>query len=224
MATLESDDANIVEATAVNWRLVVYPLVATIVLVLGGFGYYYCLQNQRDLREAQAHDAAFQAKTPEAFIQIADQFPDTNQGVLALLSAANLSFDKKDYASALKNYQRVISHPEANALQRDAAQLGVASTFEATDKADDAINAYLTVAHRGKDTPYSPYAYAAITKIYEQRGDKENQRKILLQLTSLNVDSPFVKEAQQSLKELSPEPALAPTTASPSPAPAAPQP
>jgi predicted negative regulator of RcsB-dependent stress response len=214
MATLGSDDSNILDAETTNWRLVIYPVVAAIILILGGFGYYYYLQSQQELRESQAREAIVQAKTPEELVKVADQFSGTHQATVALLSAANDSFNKKDYAAATKDYQRVISTVETDPDLRDSAQLGLASTLEASGKMDDAINAYLTLARRGKESAYAPFAYNAVVQIYEQRGDKENERTILLQIAGLGIDSPFVKQAEAKLKALNTAPTPSPTPAS----------
>ena len=36
MATLNTDDANILDAEAINWRLIVYPLVLAVVIIVVG--------------------------------------------------------------------------------------------------------------------------------------------------------------------------------------------
>ncbi|MCE0499668.1 MAG: tetratricopeptide repeat protein [Methylacidiphilales bacterium] len=202
MTTLDSSDANIVEGDFINWRLVLYPIVAAVILILSGLVYYFYLQNQREELEASAREALLQAKTPEALVAVADQFPATEQAAIALLNAAGDSFDKKDYAAASRDYQRIIGNPNADALLRDSAQMGLASTLEVSGKADDAINAYLTVAHRGNESPYAPAAYYAVASIYRQRGDKANEQGVLIEEAALDPESSFVKEAQQRLKEL----------------------
>ena len=212
MATLGSDDSNILDAETVNWQLVVYPVVISIALLLGGFGYYYYLQSERDQRETQAAEAVVQAKTPEQLTQVADKFPKTDQALLALLTAAKESFDKKDYEGATKSYQRIIATPDIDKVLRDSAQLGLASTVEASGNVDDAIKIYLVVAHRGNDSPYAPFAYHAVAAIYEQRNDKANEQKVLTEMVSLGTDSPFVKMAQQRLKMLNP---AAPSSSAP---------
>lgn len=205
MATLGSDDSNILDADTINWRLVVYPVVAAVVLILGGFGYYYYLQSQREEHETQASEAILQAKTPEQLVAVADQFPKTDQAILALITAGKDSFDKKDYDTAIKTYQRIINTSGVEKELHDSAQLGLASSLEASGKVDDAINAYLVVAHRGNDSPYAPFAYHAVSTIYEQRNDKVNKQKILMEMVSLGGDSTFVKAAQQQLKILDAE-------------------
>jgi predicted negative regulator of RcsB-dependent stress response len=224
MATLQSDEANILDAETINWRLVVYPILAALVVAVGGFGYYYYLQNQREELEATAHIALAQAKTPEQLAKVADQFPGTDQADLALLKAADGSFAKRDYAAAVQDYQRIIQTVATNAELRDSAQLGLASSLEASGKNDDAINIYLNVAQQGGKNPYAPYAYTAAARLYEERGDKDNERKILTEIASLDSDSSFVKEAQSKLKELTapaqPPPTAPATNATPASAPA----
>ncbi len=140
MATLESNDSNILDAETINWRLVVYPIVAAVILLLGGFGYYYYLQSQRELLETQARAVLLQARTPEEFVKVADAFPKTDQATIALLSAAEGSFIKRDFAAAMADYQRIVG-AAADPELRDSAQLGLARSLEASGKPDDAVGA-----------------------------------------------------------------------------------
>jgi predicted negative regulator of RcsB-dependent stress response len=225
MTTLHSDEANILDAETFNWRLVVYPLLAALVVVVGGFGYYYYLQNQRDQMEAAARDAVVQAKTPEELVKVADQFPKADQATLALLSAADGSFAKHDYASAIQAYQRILQSTTTDPELRDAAQLGQASTQEANGNTNEAITSYLAVAQLGDKSPYAPFAYNAVAHIYEQRNDKDNERQTLTALASLDPDSPFVKQAQYKLKQMNAAaqpPLTIPVPAMPAPAPSTP--
>jgi len=228
MAILQTDDANILDAETINWRLVVYPILAVLVVVVGGLAYYYYLQDQRDQLETSARAALVAAKTPEDLVKVADQFPGADQATVALLSAADGSFAKRDYAAAIQSYQRILQAATTNPDLRDSAQIGLASSLEANGKTDDALNAYLVVAQEGDKSPFAPYAYNSIARLYDQRGDKDNERKILTEAASLDPDSPFVKQAQNKLKEMAaaeqppltipvqsaPAPAQAPTPAS----------
>ena len=223
MATLQSDEANILDAETVNWRLIVYPILAVLVVAVGALGYYYYLQSQREQLEDSARAAYVQAKTPEDFVKVADQFPGADQGTLALLAAADGAFAKRDFASSIKNYQRVVDASNTNPELRDAAQLGLASAQEANGKANDAINAYLEVARRGAKSPFAPYAYNAAARLYDDNGDKDKEREILTEAAGLDPDSPFVKQAQFKLKELN-VPAKSPAAAPSAPAAAVPTP
>jgi len=224
MATLETSDANILDAETINWRLIVYPIVAATLLIAGGFGYYYYVQAQREQLENDARAALVKAQTPDELLKVADQFPKTDQATLALLKAAEGSFAKLDYAGATKAYQQVISADGTDPQLHVSAQLGLASTLEAEGKPDDAINAYLEVARLGSKSFYAPFAYNSVVRIYDKRGDKDNERKILTEMASLSSDSEFVKQAQYRLKALTPPPSMSvPVPATP-PAPTAPAP
>ena len=215
MATLHSDESNILDAETVNWRLVVYPVLVALIAVAGGFGYYYYQLNQREQLEDTARIALTQAKTPEDFAKVAEQYPKTDQATLAQLSAADAAYLARDYASAISDYQKVLNGgTEVNDDLRNSAQLGLGSAFEATGKTDDALNAYLAAANLGDKNAFAPYAYIAAARIYEQRGDKDNERKILTEAASLDADSPSVREAQYQLKQLAP-PITVPVTTTP---------
>jgi len=223
MTTLHSDEANILDAETFNWRLVVYPLLVVLIIIVGGLGVYFYLESQRDQMEASARDAVVQAKTPEDLVKVADQFPKADQATLALLSAADGSFAKHDYATAIADYQRIIQSATADAELRASAQIGLASTQEANGKIDDALNTYLAVGQLGDKSAYAPFAYNAAAHLYEQRGDKDNQRKTLTALAGLDPDSTFVKQAQNELKQLNAAeqpPLTVPVPATPKPAPA----
>jgi predicted negative regulator of RcsB-dependent stress response len=222
MATLESDEANIFDAESVNWRLIVYPILAVAVVVVGGLFYYYYQQSQRDALEASAREALVAAKTPEEMVKVADQFPTTDQAALALLSAADASFAKRDYDAAIKDYKSALFGPKIDEMLAESARLGLASSLEASGNIDDAIYAYLREATLKKDvgidSPYAPYAYMAAARLYEEKGDKDNERKVLTEAVSLDPESLFVKQAQAKLKELTSAPITVPVPAASAPA------
>jgi predicted negative regulator of RcsB-dependent stress response len=215
MATLESDERNIVEADAINWRLMVYPLLAVAVVVIGGFGIYYYQLDQRDQAEMQARTALAAAKTPEEMVKVADDFPHTTQAALALLTAADTQFTAKDYTEALKDYQRVTDMAETPAELRDSAQLGLGSVQQADGKSDEAIQSYLEVAHKGDQSPFAPAAYYQTARIYDDRKDKSSEVRILQDAVRLGGDSIFVKQAASMLKSLETAPTSTSTNAAP---------
>jgi predicted negative regulator of RcsB-dependent stress response len=204
MATLDTEDGNILDAEAVNWRRIVYPVVGFVIILLGGLSIYYYQQSQRDQQELEARQAIFQARTPEALRAVANQYPKTVQADFALLEAASLSLAQRDYAGAIQDYRRISDNARGDAMLGDSARVGLASALEASGKLDDAIQAYLTVAHRGKASPYAPFAYTSAARLYEQKGDKKNERQILNEAVALGGDSPFIKEAQYQLKMMEP--------------------
>ena len=202
MASLASDERNIIEADAVNWRLIVYPLLAVIIVLVGGFAIYYYQLNQRDQAETQARAALAAATSPEEMVKVADHYPHTVQAALALLTAADAQFSNKDYPSALKNYQRVTNTAETPAELRDSAQLGLASVQQADGKSDEAVQSYLEVAHKGSQSAFAPAAYYQAARIYQDRKDKASEMRILQDTVRLGGQSIFVKQAASMLKSL----------------------
>ncbi len=84
MASLESDERNIIEAEDFNWRVVVYPILAIVAVLVIGFGIYYYQLNQREQAEEQASAALANAKTPADIANVADSYPDTIQAAVGL--------------------------------------------------------------------------------------------------------------------------------------------
>ena len=218
MASLESDERNIIEAEEFNWRLVVYPVLVVVAALLIGFGTYYYRMNQREQAEEAAATAISTAKTPADLEKVADTYPGTTQGAVARLKAANLSLAAKDYPAAEKSYREVLNNKDAPPELHDAAQLGLAASQEASGKADDAIQTYLAVAQKGSHSAFAPVAYHQVAAIYASRQDKTHEEQILQQAVRLGGDSSFVKQAAERLKALAPEAAVSPTnTAAPAP-------
>ena len=207
MATLQTDEANIIDAETVNWRLIVYPIVAVLVVAAVGFGIYGYQLKARDAAEAQARAALVKATTPAEFLQVAEQYPNTDQAMLAVFSAANASYDARDYDGAQNAYHKIIDNTALSAQWRDSAGLGLASCDEAKGDTDKAITDYLDVARRGNASPFASYAYNCVARIYDQRGDKQTEREILQQSANLNPDAPTpsTRIAQERLKELTPQ-------------------
>jgi predicted DNA binding CopG/RHH family protein len=202
MATQETYETNILDQEAVDWRRIVYPVVGVIAAVVIGFTIYYYQLSQQDAREQQARQAIINAKTPADLAKVADDFPHTSQAVLALISAADLAVTKRDFTEATKDYQRVIGMELADAVLKDSARVGLASVYESTNQPQLAIDTYLQVGRRGKESPYAPYAYFAAARMDDQKHDRTAERQTLIAAAGLGVDSPFVKQAALKLKQL----------------------
>ena len=204
MASLESDERNIIDGQELNWRVVAYPIIAVIIAVLVGLGIYHYQLDQQEQAEEKVSTALDAAKTPADIVKAADAYPDTVQASVGLMRAAALSSADKDYDSAQKDYQRVIDAKQAPDELRDSAQLGLAIGFLHGGEADDAIHSYMEVAQKGNRSPFAPVAYHQVAAIYASRQDKANEEKTLQLALRLGGDSPFVKEAADRLKILAP--------------------
>jgi tetratricopeptide (TPR) repeat protein len=207
MATLQSDDANLLDQEPFNWRLIVYPALVIFVVVCAGLAWYFQQLQARETREETARAALVKAKTPADFLAVAAQYPKTDQATLALISAGQASFDAHDYPGAVTAYQKVTDDATTDPELRDTAQLGRAAALEASGKTDDAVLAYMEVAQRGSKSAFAPFAYNAVAHVYDDRGDKDHERKILTEAAGLDPNSLFTKQAQAKLRTLTPPPA-----------------
>src|SRR6201996_4950080 len=143
MSTLQTDEANIIDAEEVNWRWIVLPLVLVLLVAAGGLGIYYYLQVQQDAAETEARVALLKATTPAEFLKVAEQYPKTDQAMLAIFRATNASLGQRDYDGAQTAYRKIIDNPALGAQWRDSASLGIASCDEAKNDIDKAISEYL---------------------------------------------------------------------------------
>ncbi len=205
MSTLQTDDPNIIDAEAVNWRWIVYPILVVLIVAAVGFGIYYHQQVTQDAAEAEARTALLKATTPADFLKIAEQYPSTDQATLAIFSAANASFDARDFDGAQAAYHKIVDNIALGAQWHDSASLGIASCDEAKGDAEKAITEYLEVARKGDNSPFAPYAYTCVARLYDQRGDKQTEIEILNQAVLLDPGAPSTQLAQQRLKELTPQ-------------------
>jgi predicted negative regulator of RcsB-dependent stress response len=205
MAILETDESNIIDAEATNWRLIVYPAIVILVIALGGTSYYFYQQHQRDEVETKARAALVQAKTPADFLKVASDFPETDQATLALLRSADASYTQHDYDAAIATYHKVADNDKVDPVLRDTAALGIAGAQDSAGKTDDALASYLSLARRRDNTPFAPYAFYAVAHIYEQRGDKANEIETLSEAAGLDPNSFFTRQAQYRLKQFSDE-------------------
>ena len=220
MAIQESYETNILEQEPVEWRRIVYPAIILAVALIVGFSIYYYRLSQQDAQEQQARQAIINAKSPEDLTKVADDFPHTSQAVLALIGAADLAVTKRDFTEATEDYQRVIGMESADAVMKDSARVGLASVYESTNHPQLAIDTYLQVGRRGKESPYAPYAYFAAARMDDQKHDQTAERQTLIAAAGLGVDSPFVKEAAAKLKQLNATQLTPTPPAKPAPLPA----
>jgi hypothetical protein len=182
-----------------------------LLLVFGGCGIYFYLQGARAEHEAQARSALLAAQTPEALVQVADQFPGTTHAAMALIAAGNLSYDQKDYASAENDFQRVAGMSGLDDGVRDSARLGYAAALQAAGApAEQAADAYLAVAQRGKASPFASYAYLAAAHLYERQHNLDKEKQLLLQATAIDTESTFGQQAQKILQSLQGGPSATP--------------
>ena len=202
MATLQSDEANILDAETINWRLIVYPILAALIVVVGGFGYYYYQQVQRDI------SGGHRARGPA----------EGHHPGRAGEGGRSISQDRPGDAGVAERGGRFLcqtglrrSHPELSAgprhapartrccaTRRNSGWLPLSKPAARWTRRSTPISRWPIAATRLPTRPSATMPWPGSTT---QRGDKDNERKILNEEASLDSDSQFVKEAQFKLKE-----------------------
>ena len=204
-------DTNVVESEPVNWRLIVYPLLALLVLVAGIYSYFAYRQHAVEQRESEARTALVSAHSTAELLSVANRYPKTVQATLAGITAGEQALFNRDFVVAENAFTAVLHTPKIDPQLHDSAQLGLAATYEANGKTAEAIAAYLNVAHEGNTTPYAAYAFYTVAGIYLRKDDKANARKTFSELASLNNRSAFLPTGARQLASLNAEAAAQPS-------------
>ena len=205
-------DTNVVESEPANWRLIVYPILALLLLVAGITSYFAYRQHAVDERESEARAGLVAAHSTAELLSVASRYPKTIQAGLAEINAGQLALSNRDFVVAENAFTAVLHTAKIDPQLRDSAQLGLAATYEAKGETPAAIAAYLRVAHEGNTTPYAAYAFYSVATIYLRKDDKANARQTFTELAALNNGSPFLQNGAQQLANLNAEAAAQPST------------
>jgi len=158
--------------------------------------------------------------TPENFMKVANDFPNTDAGKRALLLAASALFTEGKYDEARGYFQRFLQEHADSPFAGQAA-LGIAASMEAQGKLEDAINAYRNAADRYQTPNVAPQAKMAMARLYQSQGKLTDARDQLEQIVqNQNYGPPVASEARNQLEQLlMAHPELMPTNAPPQPPP-----
>lgn len=195
-------------------------LIAVVVVGLG-IAIYFVHQGQvqDDANNALSKllirtSAATPEPTPEAFMKVASDYPNTDAGHRALLLAATGLFTEGKYDEARGQFQRFLQeHPDSPFAGQ--AALGIAGSMEAQGKNDDAINAYRNAADRYQTANVEPQAKLALARLYQTQGKLPEARDQLEQILQ-KYGPPVASDARNQLEQLfTTHPELVPKTPPP---------
>lgn len=138
--------------------------------------------------------------TPEAFMRVANDYPNTDGGKRALLLAASEFFTLGKYDEARAKFQGFLQeHPDSPFAGQ--AALGIASCMEAQGKIDDAMNAYRNAADRYQTPNVAPQARLALARLYQTQGKLMETRNQLEEIVK-NYPPPVASDARNQLEQL----------------------
>ena len=184
-------------------------LIGLIVLVVVGLGitFYFVHQSQvqDDANSALSKllvrtSATTPEPTPEAFMKVANDYPNTDAGNRAFLLAASELYTQGKYDEARAQFQRFLQeHPDSTFAGQ--AALGIASCLDAQGKTDDAMNAYRNAADRYQTANVAPQAKLALARLYQTQGKLADTRNQLEEIVK-NYPPPIASDARNQLEQL----------------------
>ncbi|HEY3914851.1 MAG TPA: tetratricopeptide repeat protein, partial [Verrucomicrobiae bacterium] len=159
-----------------NKKQLLWGLVAFLVL---GIGIAFWLAHQTE-KQTDANDALSKfttrdfsstaaEPTPEDFLKVASDYPDTDAGQRALLLGAADLFAASKYDDAQGQFQRFLKDYGDSPFTAQAA-MGVATCFDALGKTNDAISAYQGIVDRYQNQNVVPQAKLALARLLEAQG------------------------------------------------------
>lgn len=139
--------------------------------------------------------------SPQAYLRIAAEYPSTLAGGRALLLGAGALFSEGKYAEALEQFRKFQNehrHPDLDPI----AAMGVASSLDALNKVDEAIQAYQEVIRRYGNETVAAQARLALGRLYETKNQPELALKSYDELTKDEARSVWSSEAMELRERL----------------------
>jgi predicted negative regulator of RcsB-dependent stress response len=186
--------------------------LVAVILVLAGFVIWFIVwkkeAKQVDAGTALSQVAASQIEaggsreeSAEAYLKVANDYPNSISGARALLLGASGLFTEGKYTQSQTQFERFVREYQGSPFMGQAL-FGIASCLDAQGKTDQAANAYKDLITRHPNESFVPQAKFALARIYETQ-DKPEQARDLYQ--DVEHSSPFTSignEAGMRLEEL----------------------
>lgn len=211
-----------VDWAAAHRKQLVIGLVVVVVVGLG-VSFYLVHQNQLQvdanaaLSKLMVRTSATEPEpTPEAFLKVAADYPNTDAAQRAQLMAASRFFSDGKYDEARGQFQRFLEAHSESPFAGEAA-LGVAACLDAQGKTDEAVIAYRNVIDHYQSPNVWPQAKLAMARLLEmQRKFSEAEMQLEDVARTYPPQAPVSMDARQRLEELvTAHPELMPTNPPP---------
>lgn len=215
-------------------------LWGTAILAMVGLAVAFVLYHKQQRRDdagraladvtlAQAGFSGQAQESPQAFLKVALDFPNTPAAAQAVLLAGGTLFGQGKYAEAEAQFQRFTREYRETPFLGQAL-LGIAACLEAENKTDAALAAYKDLIARHPTDSVVPQAKFSVARIYEAQNKPEAARDYYQQVeresqysTLGNEAGMRIEEIIQKHPELAPAPPAMPT-GMPTPLPLTPTP
>ena len=207
-----------------NKKMVNYggPAIVLVGLVIWFVIY---LQTAKEVRAGEALTSVSMTNGPgsgvlppdaaNAFLNVANQFPNSPVAARALLLAAGNLFDAGKYAEAKAQFQRFVREHRDSPLVSQAL-LGVAASFDAQDQATEAMAAYKDLIDHHPGDPVLPQAKFSLARLYMAQGKPELAKNLYEDVERTDAYGSLGSEAGMRVEELIQKyPSLAPKPVTP---------
>ena len=203
-------------------RQLIFGFVAVLVVGLA-IAIWFAHQNQEQtnanyaLSKLVSRSISPTAPAPgaDALLKVGADYSATDAGQRAVLLAAADLFTDGKYDEARAQFQRFLQEHSDSPFLGEAA-LGVAATFDAQGRTQDAINAYRNVAdHYSQNWNVAPQAKLALARLLESQGKLPDARQELMDAVR-TYPGESGAEANMRLRQLlTAHPELIPTNPAP---------
>ena len=165
--------------TRENYKSVVWGISGIILIAAVYFGY----SAYRSHQENQAHDKYFssqeqsdQAQKLKQLEGLVRDYPGTQGAHLAMISIANVYYQKKEFPKAITYYQMAL---EKGGFQEDTVTLikeNLAYAYEEKGDYPSAVKTYNEIT-QGKETFQKEEAMMSLARVYQKMGKKDEAKK-----------------------------------------------
>jgi len=145
--------------------------------------------------------AKLQAALPK-FIEAADAYPSTAQGVAARYYAAGILAGLGRFPEAEQRYQEVTSRAGQNSIYGRTARLGLADAQVAQGKYDNAINVYTELSRDTNSQIPVDSVLIQLGRAYARAGRKDEAVRAFTRIVSEFPQSVYVADARREMEEV----------------------
>jgi len=145
--------------------------------------------------------AKLEAALPK-FIEAADAYPSTAQGIAARYYAAGILAGLGRFAEAEQRYQEVTAKAGQNSIYARTARLGLADSQVAQGKYDNAINVYTELSRDTTSQIPVDSVLIQLGRAYAKAGRKDEAVRAFTRIVSEFPQSVYVADARREMEEV----------------------
>jgi tetratricopeptide (TPR) repeat protein len=140
-------------------------------------------------------------ESPEAYLKVAADFPNSSAGARALLLAAGNLFTNGKFPESQALFERFTREYHGSPLLSEGL-IGIAAALEAQAKNDQAVSAYKDLIARHPGESVIPQAKFSLARLYEAQNKPEMARDLYQDVERTSAFTTLGNEAGMRMEEL----------------------